>query len=98
MIASILLFNNMTPINTVPCLNTGGASARLPESPASPRLRGDMHLGRSKTGEKSSLSRAGVRLALTGDVDDVPYPRTPVLPKADHPGRMARNPPMTAAK
>lgn len=35
MITASPLFNNTTPINTAPCPPKGGASARLPVSPAS---------------------------------------------------------------
>src|SRR5690554_6753812 len=61
-------------------------------------MRGDTHLGRRKAGEKSSLSRAGSDWHELEEADDDPYQRTPALPKAGHPRRMARNPSMTAAK
>jgi len=96
MIASSLLFNNAIPMNTVPCSISSGASARLPESSAS--MRGDMHLGRRKAGEKSSFVRAGRDWYEPEEEHDDPYQRTPALPKAGRTRRMARNPSMTAAK
>src|SRR5690606_40960913 len=61
-------------------------------------MRGDTHLGRSKAGEKSLLSWAGSDWQIPRELDDVPWQRTPVLPKAGQARWMARNPLMTAAK
>lgn len=61
-------------------------------------MRGDMHLGRSKAGEKPFLFRAGSDWCELEGVSDDPFTRTPALPKAGHIRWMARNPSMTAAK
>lgn len=95
MITPTLLFNNKTPINTAPapCERCECAATRVVSF-----MRGDMHLGRSKAGEKSFPFRAGSDWCELEGVSDDPLTRTPALPKAGHIRWMARNPSMTAAK
>jgi len=61
-------------------------------------VQGDMHLGRSKAGEKSFPFRAGSDWCELEGWSDDPFTRTPALPKAGQIRWMARNPLMTAAK